>query len=82
VEFPAAVALITTGPAEAVGLPDHGRLAAGNVADLVLVEQDGRWPSVVCVLAAPCGGQNQPEQRPELTELAIAQHALTAGRGG
>jgi alpha-D-ribose 1-methylphosphonate 5-triphosphate diphosphatase len=82
VEFPAAVALITTGPAEAVGLPDHGRLAPGNVADLVLVEQDGRWPSVVCVLAAPCGGQNRAEQRRELTELAIAQHALTAGRGG
>ncbi len=55
VEFPAAVALITAGPAEAIGLHDHGRLAVGNVADLLLVKQDGRWPSVVCVLACPCG---------------------------
>ncbi len=55
VDLPAAVALITAGPAEAIGLRDHGRLAAGNVADLVLVKQDGRWPSVVCVLACPCG---------------------------
>jgi len=52
VEFPAAVRLITAGPAEAVGLTDRGRLEPGCVADLVLVAPDGRWPRVVCVLAA------------------------------
>jgi alpha-D-ribose 1-methylphosphonate 5-triphosphate diphosphatase len=82
VEFPAAVALITSGPAEAVGLPDHGRLAPGCVADLVLVEQDGRWPRVVCVLASPCGQEGQQDVPRQLTELAIAQHAVTAGRRG
>ncbi len=55
VEFPAAVSLITSGPAEAIGLSDHGRLAPGCTADLVLVEQDGRWPRVVAVFASPCG---------------------------
>jgi cytosine/adenosine deaminase-related metal-dependent hydrolase len=77
-EFPAAVALVTVGPAEAIGLPNNGRLAPGCAADLVLVEQDGRWPRVVCVRASPCGqaaGQAVPRQ---LTELAIAQHAVTA----
>jgi alpha-D-ribose 1-methylphosphonate 5-triphosphate diphosphatase len=81
IEFPAAVSLITTGPAEAIGLRDHGRLAAGGVADLVLVKQDGRWPSVVCVLAAPCGDQTEAERQPDLAELVIAQHAISAGRG-
>ena len=57
VGFTAAVALITSGPAAAIGLSDHGRLEPGCVADLVLVEQDGRWPRVVCVLTSPCGLQ-------------------------
>ena len=61
VEFPAAVALVTAGPAEAVGLPNHGRLAPGCVADLILVEQDGRWPRVICVLASPCGQGSQQD---------------------
>jgi alpha-D-ribose 1-methylphosphonate 5-triphosphate diphosphatase len=76
VEFTAAVALITSGPAEAVGLDDHGRLAPGCVADLVLVEQDGRWPRVVCVLASPCGQDGQQDVPRQFTELAIAQGAL------
>ncbi len=71
VGFPAAVALITTGPAEAVGLRDHGRLAPGCVADLVLVEQDGRWPRVVCVLASPPAPATRDDTSPQLTELAI-----------
>jgi alpha-D-ribose 1-methylphosphonate 5-triphosphate diphosphatase len=82
VSLPAAVALITAGPAEAVGLRDHGRLAAGQVADLALVRQDGRWPTVVCVLAAPCADGKRAMQPRDLTELAITHDALTAGRGG
>jgi len=67
VGFTAAMALVTSGPAAAVGLSDHGRLEPGCVADLVLVEQDGRWPRVVCVLTSPCGLQAQPDgPRPEL----------------
>jgi alpha-D-ribose 1-methylphosphonate 5-triphosphate diphosphatase len=82
VEFPAAIALITSGPAEVIGLTDHGRLAPGCVADLVLVEQDGRWPRVVCVLPSPCGAQVRAEVPRQITELEIAQHALAASRRG
>jgi alpha-D-ribose 1-methylphosphonate 5-triphosphate diphosphatase len=82
VEFPAAVALITAGPAEAVGLRDHGRLGPGCVADLTLVEQDGRWPRVVCVLASSRGLQAQQDVSRQLTELAIGQHAVTASHRG
>jgi alpha-D-ribose 1-methylphosphonate 5-triphosphate diphosphatase len=52
VDFPAAVRLITEGPAEAAGLSDRGRLDPGCVADLVLVVPDGRWPRVVDVIAS------------------------------
>jgi alpha-D-ribose 1-methylphosphonate 5-triphosphate diphosphatase len=52
VDFPAAVRLITAGPAEAIGLTDRGRLEPGCTADLVLVARDGRWPRVVRVLAS------------------------------
>ena len=61
VGFTAAMALVTSGPAEAVGLSDHGRLEPGYVADLVLVERDGRWPRVVCVLTSPCGLEARPD---------------------
>ena len=44
--LPEAVRLVTAGPAEVVGLEDRGRLERGLRADLVLVEMDGRWPSV------------------------------------
>ncbi len=82
VDFPAAIALVTSGPAEAIGLPDHGRLAPDCVSDLVLVERDGRWPRVVCVLASPCGAQVPPQARAELAELEIAQHTVGAGQQG
>jgi alpha-D-ribose 1-methylphosphonate 5-triphosphate diphosphatase len=82
VEFPAAVALITAGPAEAVGLRDHGRLAPGCVADLTLVEQDGRWPRVVCVLASPCGPAAGQDVSRQFTELTIARDTVTASRRG
>jgi alpha-D-ribose 1-methylphosphonate 5-triphosphate diphosphatase len=52
VDFPAAVRLVTAGPAEAMGLADRGRLEPGCTADLVLVVPDGRWPQVVRVFAA------------------------------
>jgi alpha-D-ribose 1-methylphosphonate 5-triphosphate diphosphatase len=52
VGFPAAVRLITAGPAEAIGLTDRGRLEPGCAADLVLVAPDGPWPRVVRVLAS------------------------------
>lgn len=40
--LPAAVALVTAGPAAALGLHDRGRLAAGLRADLCLVEEGPR----------------------------------------
>ena len=39
------VAMISSGPAAALGLHDRGRLAPGARADLVLVEE-GQWPRV------------------------------------
>ncbi|CAN5702941.1 alpha-D-ribose 1-methylphosphonate 5-triphosphate diphosphatase [soil metagenome] len=44
--LPAAVRLVTAGPADLTGLSDRGRLVAGARADLVLVTVDGRWPRV------------------------------------
>jgi alpha-D-ribose 1-methylphosphonate 5-triphosphate diphosphatase len=44
--LPAAVRLVTAGPAEVVGLADRGRLEPGLRADFVLVEMDGAWPAV------------------------------------
>jgi alpha-D-ribose 1-methylphosphonate 5-triphosphate diphosphatase len=78
VEFTAAVGLVTSGPAAAIGLSDHGRLEPGCVADLTLVEQDGRWPRVVCVLASPCGQETR--QDGPLTDLAVAHHSMTASQ--
>lgn len=51
-DLPAATSLVTAGPADAVGLDDRGRLAAGCRADLVLVESDGEWPLVRTVVRA------------------------------
>jgi alpha-D-ribose 1-methylphosphonate 5-triphosphate diphosphatase len=45
--LPNAVGLITSGPARLAGLDDRGRLAVGLRADLVLVDDRGRWPAVV-----------------------------------
>lgn len=50
--LPAAVALVTEGPARAAGLADRGRLVAGLRADLVLVESGDPWPVVRTVLRA------------------------------
>jgi alpha-D-ribose 1-methylphosphonate 5-triphosphate diphosphatase len=51
--LPAAVGLVTSGPAEVAGLSDRGRLVPGLRADLVLVEPAGNWPVTwACVRAA------------------------------
>jgi alpha-D-ribose 1-methylphosphonate 5-triphosphate diphosphatase len=47
----AAVALVTSGPADTAGLADRGRLLPGLRADLVLVAS-GRWPVVHSVLVS------------------------------
>ncbi|MCK9794267.1 alpha-D-ribose 1-methylphosphonate 5-triphosphate diphosphatase [Isoptericola sp. 4D.3] len=51
-DLPGAVALVTSGPALAAGLPDRGVLAPGARADVVLVRRAGRWPTVVAALRA------------------------------
>ena len=51
-DLPAAVGLVTSGPAEAAGLTDRGRLAPGFRADLALVEPGGDWPVAWAVLRA------------------------------
>ncbi|RKT83158.1 alpha-D-ribose 1-methylphosphonate 5-triphosphate diphosphatase [Saccharopolyspora antimicrobica] len=48
--LPAALALVTAGPAEVAGLADRGRLEPGLRADLALVDPSGRWPQVRAVL--------------------------------
>ncbi len=50
--LPAALALITSGPADLAGLPDRGRIEVGAQADLVLVDDRGAWPAVVGVRRA------------------------------
>ena len=50
--LPAAIALVTSGAAEAAGLTDRGRLVGGARADLVLVEPGAAWPVVRACLRA------------------------------
>lgn len=45
--LPAAVALVTAGPARMAGLHDRGVIEPGRRADLVLVSEHGRWPHVI-----------------------------------
>jgi alpha-D-ribose 1-methylphosphonate 5-triphosphate diphosphatase len=59
--LPAAVSLVTSGPAQVAGLSDRGRLVAGLRADLVLVEPAGNWPVTwACVRAATVAAGNIP----------------------
>lgn len=51
--LPAAVALITSGPARTAGLTDRGSLVVGQRADLLLVDTRDRWPHVRMVLPLP-----------------------------
>ncbi|MFC4005351.1 alpha-D-ribose 1-methylphosphonate 5-triphosphate diphosphatase [Prauserella oleivorans] len=50
--LPEAIGLVTSGPANAVGLDDRGRLAAGRRADLVLADLAGPHPVVRWVARA------------------------------
>lgn len=47
--LPQAIALVTSGPARVGGCDDRGALEPGRRADLVLVDDHGRWPRVVGV---------------------------------
>ncbi|MFF2272946.1 alpha-D-ribose 1-methylphosphonate 5-triphosphate diphosphatase [Agromyces sp. NPDC058136] len=50
--LPAAIGLVTSGPAAAIGLDDRGAIAPGLRADLVVADLDGEWPHVHAVLTA------------------------------
>lgn len=65
VPLPAAIGLVTHGPARVVGLEDRGRLQVGYRADAVVVSFEHHWPTVHTVLTA--GGSRQ----------GTPQHALT-----
>nr|WP_319557089.1 alpha-D-ribose 1-methylphosphonate 5-triphosphate diphosphatase [uncultured Vibrio sp.] len=45
-DLPKAIALVTTNPAEALGMKDRGLIEAGRIADLVRVEVDRDFPMV------------------------------------
>jgi alpha-D-ribose 1-methylphosphonate 5-triphosphate diphosphatase len=60
VGLPAAVRLITAGPAAVAGLPDRGRIADGLLADLTLVDDTGPgWPRVLTTFKSPVGRADQ-----------------------
>lgn len=49
--LPAAVGLVTSGPARVAGLQDRGELREGQLADLVLIDDAAQqWPRVVTTL--------------------------------
>jgi alpha-D-ribose 1-methylphosphonate 5-triphosphate diphosphatase len=52
ISLAAAVALVTSGPADVAGLVDRGRLQPGLRADLALIAAGGRWPVVHSVLVS------------------------------
>ena len=52
VSLAAAVALVTSGPADVAGLADRGRLQPGLRADLALIAARDRWPVVHSVLVS------------------------------
>lgn len=53
-DLPAAVRLVTSGPARVAGLDDRGVIEVGRWADLVLVDdQQHAWPQAVATLTSP-----------------------------
>lgn len=52
VTLPAAVGLVTSGPAKVAGLADRGELVVGKRADLLVATLDGDWPSVRSLMPA------------------------------
>lgn len=65
--LPGAVRLVTRGPAEVLEADDRGRLEPGWRADFVLVEMDGKWPTVRAVQSA---GNTPSAGAPELRRIA------------
>lgn len=51
--LPAALALVTSGPAAITALQDRGTLAEGRRVDLILATVDSGWPTVRTTLRAP-----------------------------
>ena len=47
--LPQGVRLVTMNPAAMIGAPDRGHLSVGAVADVVVVDDRHRWPTVVSV---------------------------------
>ena len=51
VSLPAAVRLVTSGPAAVAGLSDRGQIAEGMLADFALVDDNrGSWPHVITTM--------------------------------
>lgn len=48
-DIPEAIRLVTSGPAETVGLIDRGRIEPGRRGDLALIAFEGAWPTVRAV---------------------------------
>lgn len=62
-DLPAAVGLVTAGPAAVAGFDDRGRIAPGLAADFALVDDRTSWPHVVTTLkAAPATEPSAEEQ--------------------
>ncbi|CAN5716357.1 hypothetical protein BH24ACT3_BH24ACT3_06880 [soil metagenome] len=76
--LPAAVGLVTSGPATMAGLTDRGRLAPGCRADLVLVDLDGRWPRAGDV----AGDRAGPGRRRGLTGGGAAAPVAVPAQAG
>lgn len=68
-DLPTAVRLVTRGPALTVGLHDRGEIARGLRGDLVLVDVDGRLPTVratisqASAVSAPWAGGDTVDDR-------------------
>lgn len=65
--LPAAIALVTAGPARVAGLTDRGVIAPGMRADLVLTVPDGRWPRVRATIRAEELRADAPHGAPPLS---------------
>jgi alpha-D-ribose 1-methylphosphonate 5-triphosphate diphosphatase len=65
-----AVQLVSSGPAEVLGLSDRGRIEVGARADLTVVGLDGRWPRVHQVIRSDAGGTGAALRVPPLAAVA------------
>jgi len=62
VDLPAALALVTSGPARVADLTDRGRIAPGLRADLVLIDWSGAWPHVAATLRSGDAAEDGPDR--------------------